>query len=72
VNRLGPHKVGKIVRGPLGLRVERAASGPYKGRYVVVWDDQRIQALCKRYGVLYPARLPGMDAPAEAPTAVEE
>jgi hypothetical protein len=45
-----PHKVGHIVRKDLHLNTERG--GPeVKRAYTVVWDQDRIDALCKRFGV---------------------
>jgi hypothetical protein len=44
-------KVGSIIRNYLQLRTERWTSGENKGLYYVVWDGERIRALCTRYGV---------------------
>jgi len=49
--RVSPKKVGFIARNYLQLATERLSSGPLRGRYAIIWDEQRILALCKRYGV---------------------
>ena len=49
--RLGPKRIGAIVRNELQLPTNRATSGENKGNYYVVWSDERIQALCYRFGI---------------------
>jgi len=48
---LTPRGVGHLIDKKLTLERERATSGPNKGRYVVVWDEERIVSLCERFGV---------------------
>jgi len=47
--RITPRKVGDIVRRQLHLRTERSSAA--KRAYVVVWDEKRIEALRKRFGL---------------------
>ena len=46
-----PRRVGHIVRNELQLRTERDRSVRGKGRYAVIWDDERITALATRFGL---------------------
>lgn len=48
---LGVKRVGSIIRNELHLRTERDHSADQRGRYVVVWDKDRIGAMCARYGI---------------------
>lgn len=48
---LGVKRVGSIIRNELHLRTERDHSASQRGRFVVVWDEDRIGAMCARYGV---------------------
>lgn len=48
---LTPRGAGDRIRKKLNLVSERINAGPYKGRFGVVWDEERIQALRERYGV---------------------
>lgn len=50
---LGVKRVGNIIRNELQLRTERDHSTQHRGRFVVVWDEDRIKALCARYGMDY-------------------
>ena len=49
--RLGPKRIGAIVRNELQMPTNRATSGENKGNYYVIWNDDRVQALCYRYGI---------------------
>jgi hypothetical protein len=49
--RVGAKKVGTMVSNILQLKSERMTAGPHKGRYYVVWDTNRIEALKRRYGL---------------------
>ncbi|HUT20352.1 MAG TPA: hypothetical protein VM366_14445, partial [Anaerolineae bacterium] len=44
-----PRKVGSIVRKQLHLRTER--SGKHNGSFVAIWDETRIDALRRRFGI---------------------
>lgn len=65
VNRMSPKKVSTVLKAELGFRVERCAWHAQKayGVQVVDADLERLQALCRKYGVEYKA--PNMGAPAE-------
>jgi len=55
----GPRSVGRVVREKLGLHTDRATtgiSGIRTNRIVAIWDDPKIEALCKYYGILPHAR----------------
>ena len=49
--KLGPKRIGAIVRNNLQLSTERATSGPFKGNYYAVYEEERILALCSRFGI---------------------
>lgn len=44
-------RVGEILRKFLQVRTDQASSGPFKKMYYMHWDDDRVGALCSRYGV---------------------
>jgi DNA primase len=48
---LGVKRVGNIIRNELHLKTERDHSKQMRGRFVVVWEEERIEAMCARYGV---------------------
>ena len=48
---LGVKRVGVIIRNELQLKTQRDHSKQYRGRFVVLWDEDRVKALCQRYGV---------------------
>jgi hypothetical protein len=49
--KLGPKRIGAIVRNNLQLSTERATSGPFRGNYYAVYEEERIMALCSRFGI---------------------
>jgi len=49
--KLGPKRIGAIVRNNLQLSTERATSGPFKGNYYAIYEEERIMALCSRFGI---------------------
>jgi len=48
-NKVTDRKVGSMLRKQLQFQSER--SGRFNGRHVVVWEEERAQALRKRYGL---------------------
>lgn len=48
---LSPRGVGAIIDKKLNLRREKRTRDPNKGRFEVIWDEERIVMLCERYGV---------------------
>lgn len=48
-NKVTDRKVGSVLRKQLQFQSER--SGKFNGRHVVIWEEERAQALRKRYGL---------------------
>lgn len=49
--KVTPKKCGSLISNVLQLRTERLTGGPNKGRYFVMWDEDRVKALKRRYGL---------------------
>lgn len=70
--KLGPKRIGAIVRNELQMPTNRATSGDNKGNYYIIWDDDRVQALCYRFGIGFTKRVTVEKLPADDAEEGEE
>jgi DNA primase len=49
--RITSRRVSEIVRKYLQMRTDRWTQGEHKGLYYVIWDGEKMGALCGRYGI---------------------